>query len=210
MENNLTQAFKGVFETDLLSEIEKHGKLIQFSEGDIIIDIGQRVTQMPLLIEGVIKILREDENGDELLLYYLERGDTCAMSMNCCMGSSKSEKRATAESDGKLLLILIEKMELWLGQFGSWRRFVFDNYNIRLHEMLEAIDNLAFMNLEERILKHIADKAEVTQSLELKSTHNEIAAELHTSRVVVSRLLKALEKKGKIKLFRNRIEVKKS
>ncbi|PJB12537.1 MAG: Crp/Fnr family transcriptional regulator [Flavobacteriales bacterium CG_4_9_14_3_um_filter_40_17] len=210
MENNLTQAFKGVFETDLLSEIEKHGKLIQFSEGDIIIDIGQRVTQMPLLIEGVIKILREDENGDELLLYYLERGDTCAMSMNCCMGSSKSEIRATAETEGKLLLIPIEKMELWLGQFGSWRRFVFDNYNIRLHEMLEAIDNLAFMNLEERILKHIADKAEVTQSLELKSTHNEIAAELHTSRVVVSRLLKALEKKGKIKLFRNRIEVKKS
>ncbi|MDP2058709.1 MAG: Crp/Fnr family transcriptional regulator [Flavobacteriaceae bacterium] len=208
MELKLTQTFTGIFESDLLKEIDKHAKLVQFSEGDIIIDIDQRVTQMPLLIDGAIKILREDENGDELLLYYLERGDTCAMSMNCCMGNSKSEIRATAETEGKLLLISIEKMELWLGQFASWRRFVFDSYNIRLHEMLEAIDNLAFMNLEERILRHLTDKAKVTQTLELKSTHYDIANELHTSRVVVSRLLKALEKQGKIKLYRNRIEVK--
>lgn len=207
MRDNLIETFEGIFEAGLLEEIKRYGKLAVFEEGDIIIDIGQRVTDMPLLIEGAIKILREDELGEELLLYYLERGDTCAMSMNCCIGNTKSEIRATAETNGKLLLVPVQKMEEWMGKYSSWRRFVLESYNVRLFEMLEAIDNLAFMNLEERILKYLKEKVKILHTPEVKSTHLEIAAEMHTSRVVVSRLLKALERKRKIKLHRNKIEV---
>lgn len=207
MKYNMIEAFEGIFEVELLEEIKMYGKLVIFEEGDIIIDIGQRVAHMPLLIEGAIKILREDELGEELLLYYLERGDTCAMSMNCCIGNTKSEIRATAETDGKLLLVPVQKMEEWMGRYASWRRFVLESYNVRLYEMLEAIDNLAFMNLEERILKYLKEKVKILHTPEVKSTHQEIATEMHTSRVVVSRLLKALERKQKIKLHRNKIEV---
>lgn len=207
MENYLSEIFKGKFETALLQEISTFGKLVVFKEGDIVIDIGQKISHMPLLIDGAIKILREDEFEEELLLYYLERGDTCAMSMNCCIGNTRSEIRATAETDGKLLLIPVQKMEDWMGQFASWRKFVLESYNTRLYELLEAIDNLAFMNLEDRILKYLKEKAKVLNTLEFKSTHQAIATEMHTSRVVVSRLLKALERKQKIKLYRNKIEV---
>ena len=162
---------------------------------------------MPLLIHGAIKILREDENGDEFLLYFLERGDTCAMTLTCCMGQHKSKIRAVAETDGEMLMIPVEKMEEWLTKYKTWRNFVFESYNVRLNEMLEAIDTLAFKNLDERIFKYLSDKVKVLGTTDIANTHQEIASEIHTSRVVVSRLLKGLELQGKIKLHRNKIEV---
>jgi CRP/FNR family transcriptional regulator len=137
----------------------------------------------------------------------LERGDTCAMTLTCCLGNSKSKIRAIAETDGSLLMIPITKMEEWLTKYKTWRNFVFESYNIRLNEMLEAIDSLAFMNLEERLYKYLTDKVKVLGTTSLNTTHLEISTELHTSRVVISRLLKALEQQGKIKINRNKIEV---
>ena len=160
---------------------------------------------MPLLISGAIKILREDFDEGELLLYFLEKGDTCAMTMACCLGETKSEIRAVAENKGQLIMIPVSKMEEWLGKYRSWRNYVFSSYNNRLKEMLSAIDNLAFMNMDERLLNYLNDKSKVVESREIHSTHQDIAYDLHTSRVVVSRLLKALENKGKIKLKRSSI-----
>ena len=162
---------------------------------------------MPLLVEGAIKVLREDHDGDELLLYFLERGETCAMTLSCCMGQTKSEIRAIAEMDTKLIMIPIRKMEEWTGKYRSWRNFVFESYHNRLMEMLEAIDSIAFMKMDERLLKYLYEKVKVNNEDTVKTTHQEIAYELHTSRVVISRLLKNLEKLGKIKLHRNNIEV---
>lgn len=179
----------------------------EFKADDYLIEIGDYIKSMPLLLHGAIKILREDENGDELLLYFLERGDTCAMTLTCCMGQAKSRIRAIAETDGSLIMIPIEKMEDWLTKYKTWRNFVFDSYNVRLMEMLEAIDTLAFMKLDERLYKYLTDKAKVIGNTEIHNTHQEIAYEMHTSRVVISRLLKALEIEGKIKLHRNKIEI---
>ena len=196
-----------IFEEALIEEIVKVASYSQFKANDYLIEIGDYIKTMPLLLNGAIKILREDENGDELLLYFLERGDTCAMTLTCCMGQSKSRIRAIAETDGALLMIPVEKMEDWLTKYKSWRNFVFDSYNVRLMEMLEAIDTLAFMNLDERLYKYLTDKAKVLGNTEINTTHQEIAYEMHTSRVVISRLLKALELKGTIKLHRNKIEI---
>jgi CRP/FNR family transcriptional regulator len=207
MRDILDQAYSYIFEEALLDEIAKVAVYKEFKADDYLIEIGDYIKTMPLLLTGAIKILREDENGDELLLYFLERGDTCAMTLTCCMGQSKSRIRAIAETDGAMLMIPVEKMEEWLTKFKTWRNFVFDSYNVRLNEMLEANDTLAFMNLDERLYKYLTDKAKVIGDTEIKNTHQEIAYEMHTSRVVISRLLKALELKGKIKLHRNKIEI---
>jgi CRP/FNR family transcriptional regulator len=207
MKDLLTQAYGYIFEEALIDEIVKVATYKTFKADDYLIEIGDYIKTMPLLLNGAIKILREDENGDELLLYFLERGDTCAMTLTCCMGQSKSRIRAIAETDGAMVMIPVEKMEEWLTQFKTWRNFVFDSYNIRLMEMLEAIDTLAFMNLDERLYKYLTDKAKVLGDTEIHTTHQVIAYEMHTSRVVISRLLKALELQGKIKLHRNKIEI---
>ena len=207
MNQKLFEAYNFIFEEDLINDIELVAKKQSFKTDDYIIDIGDTINQMPLLLNGAIKILREDENGDDLLLYFLERGDTCAMTLTCCLGNNKSKIKAIAETDGDLLMIPIEKMEEWLTKYKSWRNFVFESYNIRLNEMLEAIDSLAFLNLEERLYKYLTDKAKVISNLEITTTHQQISEDLHTSRVVISRVLKSLEIQGKIQLLRNRIKI---
>ena len=145
--------------------------------------------------------------GDELLLYFLEKGDTCAVTLSCCMGQTKSDIRAVAEVDTQLIMIPIQKMEEWITSYKSWRDFAFQSYQNRLQEMLVAIDGIAFLNLDKRLLKYLHEKAKINQGNVIHSTHQEIAYELHTSRVVISRLLKKLEKMGKIELQRNNIKV---
>ncbi|WP_228850727.1 Crp/Fnr family transcriptional regulator [Aegicerativicinus sediminis] len=196
-----------LFENELIEEIARVGTLRSVPEGTVLISIGQYVKSMPLLLNGAIKIMRNDNDGDELLLYFLERGDTCAMTLTCCLGHKKSEIKAVAEVDTELIMIPIEKMELWTAKYKSWRQFVFESYHTRLMEMLETIDNIAFLKMDERLLKYLKDKAIVNRSTTIKNTHQEIAFELHTSRVVISRLLKKLENQKKIQLNRNHIEL---
>ncbi|MCL6217222.1 Crp/Fnr family transcriptional regulator [Zunongwangia pacifica] len=207
MLEKLKDAYHFIFEDELLNEINTSGQLKEFKAGEMIIDFGDYLKSMPLLLEGAIKVLREDSDGDELLLYFLERGDTCAMTLSCCLGTTKSEIRAVAERDTTLIMIPIEKMEDWTAQYKSWRNFVFESYHTRLTEMLDTIDTIAFLNMDERIMKYLQDKAKINQDEVVSSTHQQIAYDLHTSRVVVSRILKKLEIEGKIKLNRNQIEV---
>ena len=205
MKELIKKTYGYIFEDKLIEEIVESSLLRDFKEGDILIDFGDSIRKMPLLISGAIKILREDFDEGELLLYFIEKGDTCAMTMTCCLGETKSEIRAVAETRGTVVMIPINKMEEWLGKYKSWRNFVFNSYNNRLKEMLSAIDNLAFMNMDERLLNYLNEKVKINNSNEINNTHQEIAYDLHTSRVVISRLLKALENKGKIKLNRSSI-----
>jgi len=195
------------FEPELLIEISETGIFKKIPEGHKLMDIGQYVKGMPLLVSGAVKVLREDKDGDELLLYFLERGETCAMTLTCCMGQTKSKIRAIAETDTELIMVPIQKMEEWAGKYKTWREFVFESYHNRLMEVLDTIDNIAFHNMDERLLKYLKDKVKVTKSNTIQNTHQEIAYELHTSRVVVSRLLKKLEKLGVVELSRNSINL---
>lgn len=201
----LDDAFGFLFEEELISEIIQVGSYRKAAEGEVLMEIGQRLTRMPLLINGAIKILREDAHGDELLLYYLERGDTCAMSFSCCMGARKSRIRAVAEEDSELIMVPIDCMDAWLTKYPGWKAYVFQSIDARMEEFLESIDSIAFMQMDERLAKYLRDRVMVTGSMEIKTTHQQIASDLHTSRVVVSRLLKQLENKGLLSLSRNRI-----
>ncbi|GMN06495.1 Crp/Fnr family transcriptional regulator [Croceitalea sp. MTPC5] len=207
MLHQLEENFGNVFEKPLIEEIADSGKYLRIPEGEKIIEIGQYIKGMPLLLSGAIKILREDDDGDELLLYYLERGDTCSMTMACCLGDTQSEIRAIAETDVELVLVPVRKMGEWISSYRSWRNFVFDSYHNRLNELLATVDGIAFKNMDERLVGYLKEKARITNSKVILSTHQEIAYDLHSSRVVISRLLKKLEVMGKIKLNRNQIEL---
>tara|TARA_B110000503_G_scaffold92903_1_gene140073 strand:- start:96 stop:770 length:675 start_codon:yes stop_codon:yes gene_type:complete len=207
MIEELKKSYNHLFEDALINEIVQVGTFKEVPAGFKMMEIGSYVKAIPLLVSGVIKILREDTNGDELLLYYLEKGDTCSMTMTCCMGQTKSEIRAVVETDAKLIMIPVQKMEQWTANFTSWRNFVFESYHNRLNEMLHTIDSIAFDNMDQRLLNYLKEKARITQSKIIENTHQEIAYDLHSSRVVISRLLKKLENIGKIKLHRNYIQI---
>lgn len=207
IKEKLETTYPSQFEEELLNEINEFGSLIEFNSGDILIDLNEFIKGMPILLKGAIKILREDFDEGELLLYFLEKGDTCAMTMSCCLGDKQSKIRAIAETDGELIMIPISKMDEWLAKYASWRKFIFDSYDNRLDEMLVAIDNLAFNDMNARLKKYLLDVASINQGNVVIKTHQEIAYELNTSRVVISRLLKALEKENFLTLNRNEIKI---
>lgn len=204
MNELISETYGGIFERALIEDITASAKLVAFKERDVLIDSGEYIKTMPLLINGAIKIMREDFDTGELLLYFIEK-DTCSMTLSCCMGDKKSEIRAVAENDGLVAMIPIIKMEEWMAKYKSWRAFVFESYHNRFNEMLAAIDNIAFMNMNERVYNYLLEKSKISASKTIIKTHQEIAYDLHSSRVVISRLLKALENEGKIKLNRNTI-----
>lgn len=197
-----------LFEQDLLDEIQKVGQLKKVPKGELMIDLGETISYIPLLLEGAIKVVREDDSGEELLLYFVEFGNTCAMTLNCCLENTVSEIRAICEADTSLIMVPVKFMDQWLSKYFSWRKFVFDNYQNRLNEMLKAIDALTFLRLDERLEKYLLDKSNVIQSNQLSVTHLEIATDLNSSRVVISRLLKKMEKQGQLVLGRNTITLK--
>lgn len=207
MNQVIEEKYLDVFEPELINELSKVGIRKSIKEGFALMEIGQKVTHMPLILSGAIKILQEDKEGNDLLLYFIERGDTCAMTLNCCLGNTKSEIRAIAEIDSELIMIPIQYMDLWTAKYATWRKFVFESYHVRFSEMLHAIDNIAFSNMDERLKKYLLDIIKVHESKTIHMTHQQIAFDLHSSRVVVSRLLKKLENKGAIVLHRSSIEV---
>ncbi|PRP65928.1 Crp/Fnr family transcriptional regulator [Nonlabens agnitus] len=199
--------YGSLFEPALIEEINQVATFMDVPDGQDLIRPGQYIKSMPLLLSGSIKIMRPDSDGDELLLYHLEKGDTCAMTMTCCLGNTKSEIHAVTETPVKLLMIPIGKMEEWSSKYKTWRNFVFSSYHERMMEMLESIDNIAFNNMDERLEKYLEDKISILNSKHIYTTHKDIASDLHTSRVVISRLLKRMENDNKIRLHRSFIEV---
>ena len=205
LRKKLSEYYALIFEKELVDEIVETGMIRVIRNGEILIDIGDKMTHVPLILDGVIKIIREDKKGDEIALYFLERGDTCAISFVNCINRSESMFRGIAEKDTEGVFIPVDKIDDWLKKYKSWRQFVIDSYHMRLIEMVESIDGLAFMKLDDRLHKYLTDKVKIMKDNILVITHQEIADDINTSRVVVSRLLKVLENEGKIKIRRNRI-----
>lgn len=207
MINELKKSYGHLFEDALINEIVQVGTFKEIPAGFKMMEIGEYVRSMPLLISGVVKVLREDSDGDELLLYYLEKGETCSMTMTCCLGQKQSEIRAIAETDTKLIMVPVGKMEEWTSKYKSWRNYVFESYHNRINELLMALDSIAFYQMDDRLTQYLIEKARVNKNNIINTTHQEIAYDLYTSRVVISRLLKRLEQLGKIELGRNYLKV---
>ena len=203
----LNDYYSDIFEEKLLHEISEVGYYDKIKSGKLMIDVGEDITHIPLLLNGVVKVIRHEKKGEELFLYFLERGDTCAISFVNCINHKKSPFKGIVEQDMEAIFLPVKYIDNWLVKYKTWRYFIIDSYHYRLIEMVESIDSLAFMKMSGRVFKYLTDKVTITKDVNLKITHQEIAADLNSSRVVITRLLKQLQDEGKIQTTRNKIKV---
>ena len=204
----LRQSLPNLTDPKLLDRLLEKGQFSVFESGKTLMEPGQFVKAVPLVLEGSIKIMRMDEDGKELFLYYLETGETCALSLTCCSAARPSEIKAVVEEKVSLLFIPIQVHEQLVDEFKQWKDFVSTTYQHRFQEMLTVLDAVAFKKMDERLMNYIVTKMKQLKSNELHTTHQEVANELGTAREVISRLLKQLEKKKWIELGRNVIYIR--
>lgn len=196
------------FSSELRTEIAIKGRLREVQQDQITINLGDTFTFIPLIVEGVLKVNRVDENGNEHFLYFLYPGQSCTVTLNCCLNGAPSEVIAIAEEDVKLIEIPINDARDWMEKFADWRNYLLETYQLRFHELLLTVDQLAFQKLDNRIMNYLKEKAKIHNDANIHLTHSQIAEDFHTSREVVSRVLKILEKKEQIELGRNKITLK--
>ena len=195
------------FEPALLDLIEKNAVERYFTAGDIMMRTGQYIKSTILLLKGRIKIYRENPEGGEFLIYYLSPGQACAVSMICALQSQTSEIMAKAEEDSEVLMIPVQLMDELMTKYKSWYQFVIQTYRNRFDELLAVIDNIAFRNMDERLEFYLKRHADKTGKRLIELSHQQIADDLHTSREVISRLLKKMEQRKDLQLHRNMIEL---
>ena len=207
LRQKLNDYYSSIFEDELIEDIIEVGHIDKLNVGETLIDVDENMTHIPLILDGVVKIIRQEKEGDELVLYFLERGDTCAISFINCINRKKSMFKGIVENEVEAIFIPVENVDEWLAKYKTWRYFIIDSYHFRLIEMVESIDGLAFKQMNERILKYLSDKAKVNHNVLLEITHQQIANDLNTSRVVITRLIKQLQTEGKLIASRNKIKV---
>ena len=199
--------FTSSFEPELINELRKKAKPLSIKAGETILDYGQIVRSMPIIVSGVVKVYRQDSEGREILLYYVNSKESCAMTFTCCMEQFPSEIKAVAEEDVDMLTVPIDVMDEWLMKYATWKSFVMTTIRNRFNEMLHSIDQIAFHKLDERLITYLKQKSETTGSKLINLSHEQIANDLATSRVVISRLLKKLENEKLLLLYRNQIKL---
>lgn len=195
------------FESALLTELEQVAQLRTAEAGTVLMEPGKPIYHVPIVLEGSIKIMRPADDGGELLLYYLNVSDSCALSMSSLLSGETSPILAIVEEKVQLLLIPVGQANAWMGCYASWRSFVFQTYHKRFDDLLQTLDMVAFRQLDERLLVYLNQKAQVAGGEHLYLTHEDIARDLNTSREVISRLLKQLERLGRVQLSRNKIRL---
>ena len=203
----LKQNFPVFHNDQLLDRIAKEARVFHNEEESVVVELGDFAKWIPLVIKGATKISRADTEGGEIFLYYLYPGQTCAMTLNCCMVDKPSEVRAIAEAGSEFIGLPRKALPQWMLEFEEWRQFTLESYNERYENLLATIDAIAFQKLDERLIGLLRDKSIALGSTSVEVTHKRLAEELHSSREVISRLLKQLEKIGKVRLMRNKVEL---
>lgn len=203
----MVEAFKEIFEPALLEELESKASFMEVKAGHTILDIGQTVRVLPVVLSGAVKVSRQDEEGNELLLYYINPAESCAMTFTCCMQQYPSEIKAVTEEDTELLALPVSVMDEWIVKYPTWKSFVMKTIRNRFHELLKTIDQIAFQKLDDRLVNYLKEKSKQTGSTLINLSHEQIAADLATSRVVISRLLKKMENDKKLLLYRHQIKL---
>ena len=195
-----------LFEEGLKKEIEENGFLRTFEEGELVMSTGQYFKHTVLIISGQLKVYREGEDGGELFMYFIEEGDSCALSMICAMRQEQSEIKAKTVEKTEILFLPISLMDEWMKTYRTWYYFVLETYRNRFEELLGVVDQVVFKGMDERLHFYLKQKVKQLDTNVLTITHQEIATDLNSSREVISRLLKKMENVGMVHLSRNSIQ----
>lgn len=206
MTEDIKSVFPG-FSKSLTEEIDTNASIQEFKAGDVLIRTGQYIKNTVLVVSGKIKIYREDDNGGEFFMYYLQPGQACALSMICATKNETSQIMAKVVEDAELIMVPLSLMDKWMMQHRSWYEFVIETYRSRFEEVLDVVDNIAFKAMDERLVFYLKRHKDAANATKLNLSHQEIATELNTSREVISRLLKKMEQRGLLILQRNQIEL---
>ncbi len=196
-----------LFHSLLSQEIQTYGQTRHFPAETVIQEERGYIKFVPIVVNGSIRVLRTEEDGREILLYYITPGESCIMSFLGGIHQETSKIRAIVEEEAEILLIPVEKASAWISQFPEWADFIFKLYHKRFEELLSVVDAIAFKKLDSRLLNLLKQKAELFQTHEIKVTHQQLADELGSTREVVSRVIKQMEKEGLVKLSRNKIHL---
>lgn len=191
---------------ELNLEISKHTRNKTISNGEVLINPGDEITYIPIVMKGSLRVIRQDLEGKEVFLYHLYPGQTCAISLTCCQSRKKSMIKAIAENNTEVLLVPVLLTEEWQ-KFPEWKNYVSNNYTNRFAELMEVIDLIAFSNMDKQLLHYLEKRSKALNTRFLEITHQEIADELHAHREAISRLLRTMEQKNLVKLGRNNIEL---
>ncbi|KIC64261.1 Crp/Fnr family transcriptional regulator [Chryseobacterium taiwanense] len=192
---------------ELVEKLYQYGIVKTYQEGDIILDENSSIRSIPIVMRGMMKVIRTEEDGREILLYYIKAGESCIMSFLGGMHNEKSIVKAEVEEDTEILFLPVDKVSLFIKEYPEWLDYIFRLYHKRFEELLDIINAIAFKKVDERLLNLLQKKSELSNSSTIIITHEQLANELGTARVVVSRLLKQLEEEGKLKLGRNKIQL---
>ncbi len=194
-----------ISDPDFRKEIEASQSLKMFPAGSVILDINSYINYIPLVISGSIKVIRTEEDGREILLYYLTPGESCISSILSGLTQDTSKVKVIVEEDAEILMISLQQAKDWLKKYPEWTDFIFSLYQRRFEDLLEVVNSVAFQKVDARILHLLNQKSQLYKSKELAVTHQQLADELGITREAVSRVLKQIETDGKIKLSRNKI-----
>ncbi|OVE55732.1 Crp/Fnr family transcriptional regulator [Chryseobacterium mucoviscidosis] len=192
---------------ELVEKLYRYGVTKTYKEGDIILDENSSIRSIPIVMKGMMKVIRTEEDGREILLYYIKAGESCIMSFLGGMHNEKSIVKAEVEEDTEILFLPVDKVSLFIKEYPEWLDYIFRLYHKRFEELLDIINAIAFKKVDERLLNLLHKKSEILNSKTIVITHEQLANELGTARVVVSRLLKQLEDSGKLQLGRNKITI---
>lgn len=211
MEGTLRQQLRSLFQafkqSELLDYLVDNGQLVTLAPSTVLLDAEQYIKAIPLLLKGLIRVYREDQQGREVLLYYISPGQSCAMTLAYSLQDRRSRIKAIVEHEAVLLALPVDRIHELGFRFPSWQSFVAATFTLRFEEVLQVIEGIAFHRLDERLEAYLIQKASLQGSLVLAISHQQIADDLATSREVISRLLKQLEQLKKIKLARGKITI---
>jgi CRP/FNR family transcriptional regulator, anaerobic regulatory protein len=205
-EKELGQHFP-TLEKDLLSEIAMYADVKTVREGDTIMRTGQNIRAAILVAEGLVKIFRQDEEGDEYFMYYLDEGKACAISLVCALGMGTSGVMAKAVTNATILAVPAQYVDEWMGKYKSWAQFAVSSYRERFEELMQVIDHIAFRNMDERLVYYLKRYQEKFNSDTISTSFTEMAQELNSSREVISRLMKKLSEKGAVVLMGSHVKI---
>ncbi len=189
----------------LVEKLYKNGVVKKYRAGEVILNENAHIRAIPIVMEGIMRVIRTEEDGREILLYYIKAGESCIMSFLGGMHNETSKVKAEIEEDAEILFLPVEKVSLFIHEYPEWLDYIFRLYHKRFEELLEIINAIAFKKVDERLLNLLQKKSELAQSKTVQITHEQLANELGTARVVVSRLLKQLEENNNVQLGRNKI-----
>jgi len=205
--STIRQIYSPIFEPALVGEIEEKSMLFSVPAGQSLINVGQPIKMVPMVVSGTLKVSRINDEGQELLLYYVKSGEGCAMTFSCGMMSQPSQVKGAAEEDLTMILVPVHVMDDWMQRYTSWKKFVMSTIVNEFIDVIKSVDEVTFKKMDERLVNYLKEKSRISGSSLVNLTHQQISEDLGTNRVVISRLLKKLETENRLLLYRNQIKL---